>query len=109
MGDYDPPTPDTNNERIDGNILSALLNFPCKYDFNVVGKADVGSLAADEYANQVQKIISGSTGDENVLCRMKPRGRKYIKLTLTATVESSAMITDIFNQISDLENTVMRF
>jgi putative lipoic acid-binding regulatory protein len=108
MGDFDPPSPDTDNENVDGNILSAILNFPCKYDFNVVGKT-VSDDSSETYASVVQRIVRENTGDEKIQCRIKPRGQNYVKLTLTATVESSAMISTVLNQIAELDQTVMRF
>jgi putative lipoic acid-binding regulatory protein len=109
MGDFDPPSPDTDNENVDGNILNAMLNFPCKYDFNVVGLIDSDDDSSETYASLVQSIISENTGDENIQCRIKPRGHKYIKLTITATVESSAMISNVLSQIAELRQTIMRF
>ena len=108
MGDFDPPSPDTDNENVDGNILSAILTFPCKYDFNVVGKTD-SDASSETYASLVQRIVTESTGDEKLQCRIKPRGQKYIKMTISATVESSAMISNVLNQIATLDQTVMRF
>ena len=109
MGDYDPATVDTDNENTDGNILSALLNFPTRFSFNSVGRTNGDEAFADAYVGKVKDIVGSNSGDENYSCIVKPRGKNFTKITVEAMVESSSMITNIYDQLASLEETVMRF
>lgn len=67
MGSYDPVQGDTDTENTDGNILSALLQFPSLYTFNIVGRTgggdngDDGSVK-DAYVRSVRSIVADGCG-----------------------------------------------
>jgi putative lipoic acid-binding regulatory protein len=108
MGVFDPQGDD--DERQTGNILNAILRFPVKYSFNIVGKTSGNDAVAEEFIKQVKDMIIEATGDKDgIQCQITPRGKNYIKVTVQANVESVAMITAAYNSIESLEWTVMRF
>jgi putative lipoic acid-binding regulatory protein len=108
MGIFDPQGED--DERQAGNILNAMLRFPVKYSFNIVGKTSGNDAVAEEFVQQVKDMIIEATGDmDGIQCQTTPRGKNYTKVTVQATVESVAMITAAYNSLESLERTVMRF
>ena len=108
MGVFDPQGVD--DERQDGNILNAMLRFPVRYRFNIVGKTRGSIVVADEFVRQVKEQIMQVTGDKDgIQCQTTPRGKNYTKVTIEATVESAAMITAAYQAVESLEWTVMRF
>ena len=116
MGVFDPPNdgkPD--DEYADGNILNAMLRFPMDYSFHVVGKIngeedeDKEKLAM-EYVEQVRQMVLANSSEQVIVTNVTPRSNyKFVKVSVQATVESSSMITNIYNQLDDIENTIMRF
>ena len=106
MGVFDPQGED--DERQDGNILNAMLTFPIKYSFNVVGKTtgDTG----EKFVEQVKQVVGEATGDDDGMeFQITPRGKNYTKVTVQATVQSAAMISAAYKALEELEMTVMRF
>jgi putative lipoic acid-binding regulatory protein len=109
MGDFDPLSADSDNEYTDGNILNALLQFPTSFIFNVVGKTNGNKESADEYIKKIRHIVQSNSGDENIMISEKPRGKNFTKIEVKVTVQSSSMITRIFNELGNVDETVMRF
>lgn len=112
MGNFDPVGND--DERQEGNILNAMLTFPSRYTFTVVGKTILGGeedkgSTQKGYVDQVLKIVHGNTGDEEVVCDVIPRGTKFVKVQCEASVQSVTMINTIYEELDKLERTVMRF
>jgi len=109
MGEFDPATSEADNENSDGNILSAILHFPTSYAFNVVGKTNGDDEKASEYSKIVEEIVRKNSGAEDFGCVIKPRGKNFTKIVIEVTVESSSMITNIYDELAALDQTVMRF
>lgn len=109
MGNFDPLAADKDNEHTDGNILNAFLEFPASYVFNVVGKTNGSKDIEDSFVNNVKQIIESNSGDKDCVLYAKPRGSNFTKVVVEATVQSAGMITSIYDQLADLEQTVMRF
>jgi putative lipoic acid-binding regulatory protein len=109
MGEFDPATKEIDNENSDGMLLNAMLNFPTSYAFNVVGKTYGDDEKASEYSKIVEEIVRKNSGSEDLECVMKPRGKNFTKIVIEVTVESSSMITNIYDELAALDQTVMRF
>ncbi|VEU35520.1 unnamed protein product [Pseudo-nitzschia multistriata] len=111
MGDFDPVEGTANDETQDGNIMSALVKFPMQHTFDVVGKvsASTGDDGTNDYAATVKQIIFETTGDESIECDVIPRGKKFIKVRCRAMVESTTMINSIYDELGEMESTVMKF
>ncbi|GKY97452.1 hypothetical protein MPSEU_000703700 [Mayamaea pseudoterrestris] len=108
MGVFDPPT-ETDNERTEGNILNAMLNFPVYYSFNVVGRTNSNEAEKDVFVEAVKAIVKRNSGKEDVTCSITPRGNNFTKVTVEAKVESTAIITSIYKELETLDQAVMRF
>jgi len=126
MGQYDPVQSDNDTENNDGNILAALLQFPTTYSFTIVGRTDGDPNVQNSYIEDAKKILvdncspqSISDGDGNagdgaeesaeIVCVVKPRGEKFVKITMEVMVESAAQIQLVFEELGALECTVMTF
>jgi len=121
MGDYDPTEGVADDEDQDGNIMKALLTFPTQHVFDVVGKVSSSDDDKDgdndndddgtnnDYAEKVKKIVFETTGDENIECDIIPRGKKYTKVRCKAMVESTTMINTIYDELGQMESTIMKF
>lgn len=110
MGNYAPSQPDTDNEDTDGNILNALMNFPAPYVFNIVGKTKGEEELVDGYISKVKEIVGANSGGDDILeFAVKPRGKNFTKITAEVMVESSGMINTIYDELANLEETIMRF
>eukprot|EP00978_Attheya_sp_CCMP212_P017631 scaffold47193_cov58-Attheya_sp.AAC.8 len=107
LGVFDPKSgPD--DDRQDGNILSAIMNFPAQYAFRVVGRTEEeGSELV--YVQEVRRIVMAGSGDEEAEWKVIPRGKKFTRVTVTATVGSASIVNSIYQDLADLENTVMRY
>ena len=108
MGVFDPPT-DTDNERAEGNILNAMLNFPVYYSFNVVGRTNNDEAERQLFVEAVKEIVQTNSGKQDVACSITPRGNNFTKVTVEALVDSTAIITSIYKKLESLEQAVMRF
>ncbi|KAL3919854.1 MAG: hypothetical protein SGILL_003544 [Bacillariaceae sp.] len=110
MGNFDPPPGTADDERQDGNILSAMLKFPAKYTFTVVGKTKGYPATEDSYVKNVKAVILENTGDEEgIVCKTIPRGKNFLKVECEAIVLSATMINNIYDELDELKMTVMRF
>lgn len=109
MGKFDPVVSETDNEHTDGNILNAFLQFPTTYVFNVVGKTKGDKFLAEGYINKVKHIVQSNSGDVECTVRFKSRGNNFTKVEVEATVQSSSMITRIYEELSDIDETTMTF
>ena len=108
MGVFDPQGED--NERQDGNILNAMLKFPVRYSFNVVGKTSGDEALVEQFVKQVKEIVLESTDDtDGIQCLVTPRTKNFTKVTVEASVERAAMIAVIYDNLEALELVVMRF
>lgn len=108
MGTYDPKGDDDENQ--EGNILNALLAFPVRYSFNIVGKTNGDDDLVDEFVAQVRETILDTTDDtDGIECLITPRTKNFTKVTIEAKVESAAMIKTIYDNLEALELAVMRF
>lgn len=108
MGTYDPKGDDDENQ--EGNILNALLAFPVRYSFNIVGKTNGDDDLVDEFVAQVREIILDTTDDaDGIECLITPRTKNFTKVTIESKVESAAMIKTIYDNLEALELAVMRF
>ena len=106
MGTYDPTQEQMDNENVDGNILSAMLDFPTQYNFNIVGRTSGDN---SNYIEKVKEIVSSMTGSEIIECTVIPRGEKFTKVNVEVVVESAAVVTSIYEELASLEQTVMSF
>jgi putative lipoic acid-binding regulatory protein len=109
MGNYDPIQEDMNNETTDGNILQALMKFPSRYTFNVVGKTKGDEQVTESYINHVKDIVLEISGDKDLQYESIPRGKNFVKIKIETTVESAAMINMIYEKLDKHELTKMRF
>ena len=110
MGVFDPAEGQVDDERQDGNILNAMLTFPIRYSFNIVGRTGGDDNTRDQFIEQVKKIVGNTSGDEDgIELQITPRGKNFVKVTIQAMVESAAIITTIYDELEALEETVMRF
>ena len=103
MGVFDPP-PDQDNERVSGHILNAMLRFPTRYTFHVVGRGN-----STEFSQEVRRVVEQETGDPNLVVHVTPRGSKFTKIFIEAEVLNANMISTVYKQLETLEQTVMRF
>lgn len=109
MGNFDPPQSDWDNETTDGNILQAMMAFPSRYTFNIVGRTNGDDEVTQSYISDMKKIVLETSGDDELTCQSIPRGKNFIKIKIDASVESASMITLIYQQLADHELTKMRF
>jgi putative lipoic acid-binding regulatory protein len=107
MGVFDPQD-GANDERQEGNILNAILNFPVQYTFNIVGKTSGDSEIKKEYIQAVRKVIEGTAGDD-IAVKITPRGKNFTKVQCEVEIQSANMINTIYDELEKLERTVMRF
>jgi putative lipoic acid-binding regulatory protein len=110
MGTFDPPLDGVNNhERQNGNLFHAMLSFPTKFTFYVVGKTLGEEEVQTMYVDTVKKLVYETTGDDDMTYHVTPRGKNFVKVIVQANVQSSTMITSIYDDLENLERTVMRF
>lgn len=109
MGVFDPQS-ETDDERQDGNILSAMLKFPVRYSFNVVGRTSGDDVTKEKYVEDVKGVVSTESGDvDGMECRVTPRGKNFTRVSILVTVESAAIINSIYSALGDIELTVMKY
>jgi putative lipoic acid-binding regulatory protein len=109
MGNFDPVGAAADDERQNGNILRAMLQFPTQYTFNVVGKTMGDPVLEHEYTVNVQRIVQETTGDEGLSCESIARGMNFTKVQCVAVVQSVAIVNNVYDELGGLELTVMRF
>jgi putative lipoic acid-binding regulatory protein len=103
MGVFDPPS-EQDNERVSGHILNAMVTFPVRYTFHVVGRGDSAA-----FVDAVRAVVDQVTGDDQLVMKVTPRGTKFTKLLIEANVQSSSMVSSIYEQLEALEQVVMKF
>lgn len=109
MGVFDPQAGE-DDERQSGNILNAMLKFPVRYSFNVVGRTSGDEKLKYEYIDQVKSIVASLSGDSDRMeVRITPRGKNFTRVTLQVTVESVAIINSIYVALEKSENTIMQY
>ena len=88
-----------------------MLNFPLDYSFNVVGKTEGDDALVEQFIADVKLVVLEFSGDdeENVLCQVTPRGKKFTKVTVQAQVGSSRIVSKIYEKLEQLELSVMYF
>jgi len=116
MGCFDPESADLDNERQDGNILNAMLKFPVRYKFHVVGKTteDGQSSSVDVFEQAVKSVVTSEIpfvegDDQEIVCEITPRGKKFTKITIEVSVPDAATITKVYDKLEALEQCVMKF
>ena len=109
MGTYDPLHIVSDNERSSGNILQAMIQFPTDYSFTIMGKTNGDEKLKQIYLNDVKRIISLGNHSEKVELRIVERGTRFIKISVTVTVDSAAVINTIYDALRSLEMTVMTY
>ena len=114
MGTFSPPEGKKDDENQMGNILNAMLQFPTEYTFSVVGRnaedETTGESACDNYAKKVRTVIESTLGETTCIeMRVTPRGKRFTKVSVKALVESAAIIATIYEELGELESTVMKF
>lgn len=87
----------------------AMLNFPVKYTFVIVGKTNGDAALRESYVDEVKRIVSGTSGVEGIKCEITPRGKTFTKVQVEVEVQSAAMINSIYDDLGKLEVTVMKF
>jgi len=108
MGVFDPQGED--DERQDGNIMNAILNFPVLYSWNVVGRTGGDDAVVEEFITQVKEVVMKATGDEDgIQCQIIPRSKNFTKVTIRANVQNADMISAAYDSLEALKLTVMRF
>ena len=112
MGNFDPADTTKDTEKHSGNILSAVMSFPTTYTFHAVGRKDSDD-ESNEFAETVQRVIREGAGlrddDDRPEVSIVPRGSKFVKVSVTVTVETGAMVTEIYEQLGALPECVMQF
>jgi putative lipoic acid-binding regulatory protein len=109
MGTYDPQV-GVDDERQAGNILNAMLNFPTEFMFNAVGRTNGDDSLKEEYAEQVKKIVTSLSGDDDHFqCQVTPRGKSFTRVSIQVQVDSAAVINSIYNELDKIEMTVFKY
>jgi len=109
MGVFDPAQTEMDNETTTGIILSAMVQFPGKFSFSVVGKTGGDEQQVQEYIDDVRRIIINGSGGNILECRVTPRGKNFTKITAHVIVDSVSIINGIYKDLGSLERTVMNF
>lgn len=86
-----------------------MLNFPVRYTFTAVGKTNGDEAIRDEYVDEVKKVVLATSGNEDAKWEILPRGKRFTTVQCEVEVQSSTMVNLIYEDISNLEKTVMRF
>ena len=109
MGVFDPAN-GVDDERQDGNILNAMLQFPTEFSFSAVGRTSGDDLLVEKYAQQVKEIVTALAGEEdNFQCRVTPRGKSFTRVSIKVRVDSAAVINSIYEELDKMEMTVMKY
>jgi putative lipoic acid-binding regulatory protein len=86
-----------------------MLTFPVRYTFNIVGKTSGDESIRDEYIEQIKTVVFGTAGDDEIKCKIIPRGKNFTKVQCEVEVQSSTMINTIYDDLEKMERTIMRF
>jgi len=124
MGNFDPPDADRDTEDHAGNILGAMLTFPTVYTFHAVGKHAAGDVTARrDFVRSVRRTVRRGAGlrdrdgddgdddddDKSLRVDVVPRSSKFVKVSVSVTVESGAMVSEIYRELGALTDCVMQF
>ena len=110
LGNFDPQSGEENTEEETGNIINALTNFPSRFAFTVVGRTSGDHEAKETYVEDVKRIVGDTCGGfESLECRVTPRGANFVRVTVEVLVESTAVINTIYDELGQMEMTVMRY
>eukprot|EP00566_Odontella_aurita_P029453 CAMPEP_0113525678 /NCGR_PEP_ID=MMETSP0015_2-20120614/303_1 /TAXON_ID=2838 /ORGANISM="Odontella" /LENGTH=155 /DNA_ID=CAMNT_0000423887 /DNA_START=237 /DNA_END=704 /DNA_ORIENTATION=+ /assembly_acc=CAM_ASM_000160 len=110
MGNFDPPAGADDDENQNGNIISALLIFPVRYSFNVVGRTSGDEATKEQYVEAVKDIASSGSGDgDNLEMRITPRGKSFTRVSVSVMVDSATVINSIYDDLAAMDLTVMRY
>lgn len=74
-----------------------------------MGKTNGDDSLRDEYAEEIRRVVLATSGDEGSTFEVLARGKKFTKVQCVVEVQSVTMINTIFEDIANLEKTVMRF
>jgi len=93
------------------DYIPAVLNFPANFTFSAVGKTNGDMNLRDEYAEEVKNVIKSISGGDEYCSTFEvvPRGSKFTKVLCVVEVQSATMINTIYEDIANLQKTVMRF
>lgn len=109
MGVFDPAN-GVDDERQDGNILNAMLQFPTEFSFSAVGRTNGDDVLVETYAQQVKEIVTALAGEEdNFQCQVTPRGKSFTRVSIQVRVDSAAVINSIYDELDKMEMTVMKY
>ena len=110
-GEFDPSPDVDNTEDNTGIILGSLIQFPCDYDFQVVGKMEAGDQPA--FARDIVDAISKTLGLEEPIppenITLKKRGTSYLSIKVTARVQAPEKVQEVFDVIEKDDRVVMKF
>ena len=110
LGNFDPQTGEDTEADGQGRIISALTNFPSRFEFTVVGRTSGDDDAKEAYIERVKQIVGETSGSASTLeCRLTPRGKNFVRVSVEVTVESPAIIGSIYDELDSLEATVMKY
>mmetsp|Transcript_18934 Transcript_18934/g.35320 ORF Transcript_18934/g.35320 Transcript_18934/m.35320 type:complete len:185 (-) Transcript_18934:1147-1701(-) len=109
MGSYDPAEGVVDDERQEGNILNAMMTFPSRFTFTVVGKTLGVEELQNEYIDRIKALVYDTTGDDGISCEVTPRGKNFLRVEVNASVQSVGMINSIYDELDAMNQTVMRF
>lgn len=113
LGNFDPQTGEDTEADGQGRIISALTNFPTRFEFTVIGRTTNGDGdddAKEAYIERVKQIVGETSGSANTLeCRVTPRGSNFVRVSVEVTVESAAIIGSVYDELDSLEATVMKY
>ena len=109
LGNFDPQTGEDTEADGQGRIISALTNFPTRFEFTVIGRTTNGD-DKEAYIERVKQIVGETSGSANTLeCRVTPRGSNFVRVSVEVTVESAAIIGSVYDELDSLEATVMKY
>ncbi len=112
MGTYDPADASQDTEEAStGNILHAMLHFPTSYSFYVVlGRTPAEDKVPAQAVLDLGREGAGlSDGDASLEAEVTPRGTKFVKVSVAVTVESGAMIAEIYDRLQAMPQSLMQF
>ena len=110
LGNFDPQTGEDTEADGQGRIISALRTFPMGFEFTVVGRTNGDDEQKKSYIEKVKEIVCETSGSASTLeCRVTPRGRNFVRVSVEVTVESGAIIKNIYDELDSIEATVMKY
>jgi putative lipoic acid-binding regulatory protein len=86
-----------------------MLTFSIRYTFHIVGKTSGNDTIREEYLEELNKVLLGVAGDDEMTRQITPRGKNFTKVKCEVEVQSVSMINSIYDELEKMERTVMRF